>query len=316
MRGLISYLILTFLFAAPAWSQHTHFTTNKYHEHQAKELLFGVGATNMLSDLGGLNKDGSDYSPIDLEFLMTRYAFHIGRRWRFKPRWATKSLLQYGVFQGDDALTTEPYRNYRNIRVKTHLIEISQHLEWIIFNDEHFGKRYKIAGLKGMKNKNNLFYVIGGVSAFMYLPQAVGGPLLRGLRTEGQGLPGGPKQYGWVSLGLPVGIGYKIGIDALWRISFEFTWTKTFTDYFEDVSGEYYDNAAIYEAYGATSAFYADPSSKANPYWTAHGEYRGHKKTKDSYMILNFSIIRNITIKRAKRIKFNYRTKKGPRAKW
>lgn len=315
MRGLLTGFILCVLSIAPSWAQPTHFTTGDYYKHQSKEIYFGAGATNMLSDLGGLNRQGTDYTPLDLEWLMTRYAFHIGYRKRFKPRWCTKTIIQYGLFQGDDALTAEPYRNYRNIRVKTHLVEVAQHLEWIIWSNEHFGKRYKIQGLKGMRNKNNLLYVIGGVSGFLYFPQAVGGPFLRSLRTEGQGLPGAPKPYGFVNLGIPMGIGYKIGIDALWRLTIEFTWTKTFTDYFDDVSGTYYDNAAINDAYGATSAFYADPSSGANPNWTFHGEYRGHSKTKDSYMMLNFSLVRNITIKRSRKIRWRYKTK-APKARW
>ena len=304
------------LFTSVVYAQPTHFTTSDYHKHQAKEILFGVGATGLLGDLGGLNRQGTDYAPIDYEFLMTRYAFHLGYRYRFKPRFATKSLLQYGLLQGDDALTTEVYRNYRNIRVKTHLIEFSQTLEWIIFNNEHFGKRYRIAGLKGMRNKNTLIYLIGGVSGFAYFPQAPSGPFLRSLRTEGQGLPGAPKPYSYFSFGIPMGIGAKIGIDAVWRMSFEFTYTKTFTDYLDDVSGSYYDNAAIEAAYGPVSAYYADPSSKENPYWTAHGEIRGHPETKDAYLFLNVSLIRNITYKRSKRIKWRYNTRKGTKARW
>lgn len=317
-------MIGALLLCGSVYSQRTHFTTSRYWEDQKKEIYAGLSVSNFLSDLGGMNGLGKDYSPLDLEFVMTRPGGHIGYRYRFRPLFCTKSQLQYGILKGDDALTANFDRNYRNFRVHTHLIEFSQTLEWIIFNDEHYGKRYSIKGLKGMRNKNNIFYLTAGISGFMFLPQAPGGPFLRPLNTEGQGLPDGPKPYGvlpaglpmGLGLGIPMGVGYKLGIDLKWRLQFEFTWTKTFTDYLDDVSGTYYDNAAIYAAYGATAAYYADPSSHEFPGKTFHGETRGHPITKDSYMFLNISIVRNITVKRSKKIKFAGPRKKAPKAKW
>ena len=40
---------------------HTNFTTSDYWKGQRKEFFFGVGATNFLGDLGGLNQIGKDY---------------------------------------------------------------------------------------------------------------------------------------------------------------------------------------------------------------------------------------------------------------
>ena len=94
------------------------------------------------------------------------------------------------MLKGDDALTQQFDRNYRNLRVHTHVLELNQTLEFIVWSNEHFGKRYSIKGLKGHRNKNNLLYLIGGVTAFVFMPQAPGGPPLRMLNTEGQGLPG------------------------------------------------------------------------------------------------------------------------------
>ncbi len=305
-------VILCTVFFSGAFAQPTHFTTGDYWKHQRKEILFGVGATNFLGDLGGLNRIGTDYSPIDLEWVVTRPSGHIGFRYRLRPWIATKSILQYGVLKGEDALTNEPSRHYRNFSIRTHLIEFSQHFEFVLYNNEYFGKRYKIKGLKGMRNKNTIVYAIGGVSVFTYFPQgrADGGwTFLRPLNTEGQGLPGGPNDYGYVSLGIPMGIGCKIGLDALWRMTFELTYTKTFTDYLDDVSGVYYDNQAINDAYGSTAAALADPSSGEFETWTHPGEMRGDAKQKDAYFFFNVSFTRNITYKRSKKIKWQYRSR-------
>lgn len=308
LEKLILLCSFTFLYVS-AWAQPTHFTTNDYYKHQRKEIFFGVGATQCLTDLGGLNRIGTDYSFLDLEFSQTRIGGHFGFRYRLKPLWSTKTILQYGWFSGDDKTTNEPYRRNRNLNFSTHMFELSQHLEFIIFNNEHFGKRHSIKGLKGMRNKNTLVYIFGGGTIFTWLPKAKGGPFLRNLNTEGQGLPGGPKDYGYVNYGIPAGIGCKVGLDALWRITFELSYTKTFTDYFDDVSGVYYDNQAIQDAYGGTAAQYADPSNSAFYGWTYQGEQRGDAKQKDAYFFFNVSFVRNITYKRSRRIKWRYKAR-------
>lgn len=294
------------------FTQPTNFTTSDYWKHQRKEILFGVGATNFLGDLGGLNRIGTDYSPADLEWVVTRPSGHIGYRYRFRPWFLTKSLLSYGILKGDDALTNEPARHYRNLKVRTHIFEFSQQLEMIIFNNEHFGKRYKIYGLKGHRNKNTLVYLITGFSVFGYIPQGPGDggwTNLRPLHTEGQGLPGGPNPYKFINCGIPLGVGTKIGIDALWRLTFELTYTKTFTDYLDDVSSVYYDNSAIEANYGSTAAYFADPSSGEFSNWTNPGEMRGDSKQKDAYFFFNVSMVRNVTYKRSKKLKFQYRAR-------
>ena len=106
-----------------------------------------------------------------------------------------------------------------------------------------------------------------------------------------------------------MGDGVKIGIDALWRITFELTYTKTFTDYLDDVSSVYYDNSAIEAAYGPTAAYFADPSTGEFANWTNPGEMRGDSKQKDAYLFFNVSFARNITYKRSKKLKFQYRAR-------
>ena len=272
---------------------------------QRKEIFFGIGATQTLTDLGGLNRIGTDYSLADLEFSETRIGAHFGYRYRLRPLWATKTIFQYGWFSGDDKRTNEPFRHNRNLNFSTHMFELSQHLEFIIYNNEQFGKRNSIKGLSGMKNKNTLVYIFSGFSGFLYLPKAKGGAFLRPLNTGGQGLPGGPEKYGMFNYGIPFGLGFKVGIDALWRMTFELSYTKTFTDYFDDVSGTYYDFAGN----GITAPAEADPSNGVFTGWTAPGEIRGDAKQNDAYFFFNISAVRNITYKRTKRIKWRYKAR-------
>lgn len=307
LRLLLFGLPICLLCSGILYAQPSHFTTSDYWMSQKKELIFGVGASNFLGDLGGLDRIGTHFSPLDLEWNVTRPSGHIGFRYRFRPWFATKSMFQYAVLKGDDALTNEPSRRNRNLSFRTHLFEFSQNLEWIFFSYERFGKRYNIPGLKGIRNKNTVAYLFGGVAGFLYIPQGPGGggwTNLRPLKTEGQGLPGAEREkgYGLFSLGLPVGIGFKFGLDQIWRMSVELSYTQTFTDYLDDVSGTYYDNDVIRDNYGGTAAYFADPSNGEFPTWTHPGELRGDSRHKDGYVFLNVSFVRNITYKRTKRI--------------
>lgn len=307
MRKLLLILGICLLWSSVATAQwkNTNFTTSDYWKGQRKELFFGIGATNFLGDLGGLNRIGTDYSFMDLEWATTRVSGHIGYRYRLRPWIQTKTIIQYGVFRGSDQLTAEPFRRNRNLNFKTHLVELGQHLELIIYNNEHYGKRNKIPGLKGMKNKNNLVYIFSGVVGFIYIPMSQEGVPLRPLRTEGQGLPGGPKPYGLFSWGIPFGMGYKLGLDKVWRLSFELTYTKTFTDYLDDVSTVYYDWAGN----GIAEPALADRSNGAFPTWTGAGEQRGDDSQKDAYFWFNVSLVRNLQQKQGKKIKWKYKAR-------
>lgn len=273
-----------------------------------KHFRFGIGASNFLGDLGGLNRLGSHLSPVDIDFPTTRPSGHIGYRYRFSRYFATTTSFQYAILKGDDALTNEPYRRNRNLRFRTHLFELSQRLEFLFYGKSNRGytARYKMKGLRGSIFQNMDAYVFSGITGFGYIPQAPGPggwTNLRPLKTEGQGLPGGGETYGFLSWGVPVGAGFRIAFDPIWMFSLEVSYTQTFTDHLDDVSGVYYDNDAILDNYGSTSAYFADPSSGAFPTWTSTGELRGDSRHKDGYMFVNLSVVRYIGGTRTKRIK-------------
>ncbi len=145
-----------------------------------------------------------------------------------------------------------------------------------------------------MKNNRHSLYLFGGIGALYFNPK---GRLpnglytnLRPLHTEGQGLPNGPKQYSRLSICIPLGIYYKFIINKQYTLGVELGWYKTFTDYIDDVSTGYYDNASIAAAYGSTAAYMADPNLGNIPGYgkpDADGTLaqRGDKD-KDSYVTL------------------------------
>jgi len=113
------------------------------------------------------------------------------------------------------------------------------------------------------------------------------------LRTEGQGLKGGPKPYKLATITIPFGIGFRVGISRMWRLGLEATYVKTFSDYIDDVSGVYFDPSKYQSG---LAAHFSNPATQ-NLDWFNPGEQRGDPKHKDAYYHLNVILTRNITYK-------------------
>lgn len=279
-------------------AQHTNFNTQRNWSLNKKEIMFGLGATQFLGDLGGRDRIGTDYSLRDIDWSSTNIGGMVGFRYRFHPYWATSTTLNVGMVRGNDALTNEIIRNSRNLHFRSLIVELSQRIEFIVWANEKFGARYKVKGLKYARDKNDQIYVFGGVGATYYNPKAMyqgKWVALRPLKTEGQGLTDGAKPYGPVTLSIPMGIGFRMGLNRMWRIGLEAIYVKTFSDYIDDVSGVYYDPTVLASEVSATSAYLSNPSYQ-NSTWFNAGEQRGDKQ-KDAYFYLNVVVYRNITYK-------------------
>lgn len=278
------------------------------------EIFFALGGTQFLGDLGGRNRVGTQKSIVDLDFNSTRMGFGFGYRFRFHPMYATSTQIYVGLLDGKDANTDEIVRRSRNLSFRSPIVELSQRLEVIILSNEKVGARYKIKGLKGMRPKADVLYLFSGISGFYFNPQTqINGNWtnLRPLKTEGQGLPGGADEYGMFGLGIPFGIGFKLGIGNFWRLGMEFIYNKTFTDYIDDVSTDYYDPNILANQVGQDAVYAANPAIE-NHSWFVAGEQRGNPNDNDAYLFANIVLTRNITYPKQRgggRIKWKGRTK-------
>ena len=237
-----------------------------------KEVFFTMGTSNFLGDLGGRDQFGIDYSPVDMDLSATKTAFGIGARYKLLKWFNAVGKFNYLLLSGDDAFTKDKYRNNRNLNFKSSVLELSGRFE-IGYHSAKGGisNRYSIKKTLGRRMKLNThsLFIFGGVGTFFFNPKGRNSSgdyvRLRPLHTEGQGLPGGPKQYSNFSFCIPVGAFYKYTVDKQWSFGIEFSWRKTFTDYIDDVSTRYYDPIKLEENYGPLSAAMADPS-KGNIY--------------------------------------------------
>lgn len=266
-----------------------------------KEMVYGAGVTNFLGDLGGANQVGTNFVK-DLELSMTRPAVQVGYRYRILEQISLKGGLYYGLLRGDDKLTQEVFRNYRNLHFRSNTFELSAQGEFSI-TKEKVGHRYKIKNVRGKKGFNVNTYVFAGFGFMFFNPKAnLNGQwfALQPLGTEGQGLLLGSKKYSRFGVCIPYGLGAKYNLDKRSSIGLEIGVRKTFTDYIDDVSGDYYDNAAILANNGPIAAALADPSDKSHENWTIMGEQRGDPSDKDSYMFLMVTYTHKLTKRRTK----------------
>ncbi|TND08397.1 MAG: hypothetical protein FD123_2193 [Bacteroidetes bacterium] len=276
------------------------------------EISANLGAANFLGDLGGANRIGTN-GIRDLELSLTRPAVGLSLRYRTSRFVGFKANMFYARVNGDDKLTTEPYRNNRNLNFRSPIAELSTQIEFY-FTKERQGHIYKIKNVKGMKHIDMQAYAFIGVGGFFFNPQGkLGGAWynLLPLHTEGQGLKPGLKQYKRINICIPIGIGAKYAFDRRWSMGLEIGIRKTFTDYIDDVSTVYFDNDTISQYYGPTAAYFADPSLH-NPSVTpvsgieitGAGQQRGDPTDNDSYMFVTLTVNYKIAKLRKHKPKF------------
>ncbi|HRH37280.1 MAG TPA: DUF6089 family protein [Flavobacteriales bacterium] len=269
-----------------------YFRQSSYWKTHREEVEFGFGVSNFLGELGGRNQIGSPFV-WDLEFSQTKPAASLAYRYYLARKMALRGRLTYGVLAGNDNLTKEPFRQNRNLSFKSDVVEFSLVFEIHLYNEE-LGHQYDLRGVKGTKSSRVGFYLFGGIGGFYFDPRAQFNNQwvrLKPLGTEGQGLPGGAASYNNIQVCVPMGAGIRRAFTKQWSGGLEIQYTKTFTDYIDDVSGVYYDREAIRAANGDIAAYLADPNLNTPELagQTSVGQQRGDDTDLDAYLFLKFT---------------------------
>lgn len=283
-----------------------YFRTADYWKTHRGEITVGLGASNFLGELGGRNQIGTNFI-WDLEISQTRPAISLAYRYYLRERLSLRTTITYGVLAGNDNLTTEYARNTRNLSFKSDLFEGAVILEYHPFLEE-LGHLFDLRGVKGTRSSRIGLYGFVGVGACYFDPKAKFNNTwvrLRPLHTEGQGLPNGPAEYSNFSICIPMGIGIRKQMSKQISLGVELQYSKTFTDYIDDVSGNYYDNTAIRDNFGDIAAYLADPNLTGGRY--GEGEQRGDPTDNDAYLF--FKLQMNYKLYRYKSRNKHYRTR-------
>lgn len=142
--------------------------------------------------------------------------------------------------------------------------------------------------------------VYSGISLFYFNPQAFDTEVnkwvnLRSLGTEGQLIFGG-QGYSKLGIGLVSGLDFKVEVHNGVLFGLGVNFTKTFTDYLDDVSGTYADNAQL-SLQSQQAARLADrhiTASKSD--WLPYNEgfQRGNPSSKDWFYFIKLGFYKRI----------------------
>ncbi|OWP62793.1 hypothetical protein CDA63_12120 [Hymenobacter amundsenii] len=206
---------------------------------------------------------------------------------RFAPRISGRASLSYGRITGDDSKAADQndqdykFRYNRNMNFRNDIVELA------------------VVGMFDLvENRNNYIkrpdfvpYLFGGVAVMHHNPKgenASGNIVnLQPLRTEGQS-----SGYNLTQFVIPFGAGARYKLNKAFDIGLELGFRKTFTDYLDDVSGNYVANRSVLAAGDAQYFGWDITREFPGTYTKAQqgGEMRGKSNEKDWYTTLGVSV--------------------------
>lgn len=194
-------------------------------------------------------------------------------------KFSIKGGITYGKVNGDDLNNTR-YKN-RNLNFSSNIADANLCLQYdFLLMDE---------------NRKFTPYIFAGVGIFHFNPytfydsQKV---FLQPLGTEGQGLSIYPdkKMYALTQFEIPYGIGFKYRLSNQILIGLEFSSRFLFTDYLDDVSGNYPDENELLKQRGQLAVDVSFRGNEIDPSLSfPSGGRRGNPDLKDNYYTSAFT---------------------------
>jgi hypothetical protein len=225
--------------------------------------------------LGGVSNYQGDLLPIVFTFRQAQPAFNANVKYQLTNHFYIRGGIAAGAVRGDDKKNRD-YLQLRNLNFQSRISEINAGIEYDLISLEKFPVTpYFFTGI-GLFHFNPYTYDQSGQKFY-----------LQPLRTEGQGLPEYPdrKPYSLTQLCWPLVAGMKYEPCINFQISIEFGFRKLFTDYLDDVSNTYVDEAVLLAERGAKSAelaYRGDELPGGDPNYPK-GMVRGNKSEMDWY---------------------------------
>lgn len=223
-----------------------------------------------LTLFGGFSNYSGDLQDKRFTLDQAHVGLGAGLSYEFAPKWNLHGTLKKGKVSGDDKYSNDPLKKARNLNFVSDIYELALTVEYS-FND--------------LYEKNWTPYVFAGGAFFHFNPKAKGGVALRPLSTEGQGFIDGRDPYKLFAFSVPVGGGIRVRVSDNVYLGYEIGFRATLTDYIDDVSKTYVDQALLLQNRGQTAvdlAFRGDEVKPDAPY-PAQGAVRGSPKYKDFY---------------------------------
>jgi len=232
-----------------------------------------------LTFFGGFSNYSGDLQEKRFTLEQSHPAVGAGLSYEVAPKLLVRGELKYGKVGGDDKRSTDTMLLHRNLNFRSQIFEASLMGDFSLFD-------------MGMRSRKFTPYIFAGVSLYRFNPytyDAAGNKaFLRDLGTEGQGLPEYPDRhpYKLIQLAIPFGGGFRFKINENTYLGYEIGLRKLFTDYLDDVSTTYADEAALLAGNGAKAvelAFRGDELKDDPLSYPPRNTVRGGPKFKDWY---------------------------------
>ena len=237
-----------------------------------------LNAQNLhISLRAGFDNYQGDLQQKRFTFSQMKPVFSLGARYDITDHFLARTFFSMGNLQATDSKNKSSFLQKRNLSFETKLWEWELGGQYNILSlNDHWWTPYVFAG-GALFHVKPFAYDASGTKVF-----------LQPLSTEGQGLIAGKKTYRSLQLAIPFGIGAEYALNEDMRIGLELGYRKTFTDYIDDVSSTYVDEAILTNQRGPLSAAMAYrgdelPGGAAYP---PAGEIRGSSRYKDAYYFI------------------------------
>jgi opacity protein-like surface antigen len=207
-----------------------------------------------------------------ISFSQTKPILSLGARYDLTEHLTARSYFSFTSLKADDKKGGTTMQQ-RNLNFKTKILDWELTAQYSLFNLNY---RWWTP------------YVFAGIGVFHFKPytndSAGNKTFLQPLSTEGEGFVPGVKNYKLTQFSIPIGLGAEYSLNEDMRLGIEFGYRKTFTDYIDDVSTVYVDQAALLNARGQTAVDLAwRGDEKGGGSYPAAGYPRGNSKRKDGY---------------------------------
>ena len=170
-------------------------------------------------------------------------------------------------------------------------------LEWGVLGELNLLPFNRFIEQGDIRHYNFTPFIYGGLNVFHFNPKTYYNGqwiALQPLSTEGQNTSiNADRNYRLTQLALPFGFGFKYQLTPELTIAYEMGARKTFTDYLDDVSGNYTDLSVLASEKGSLAAelsYRGDEIFGKELTSSYLGEQRGNSSNKDWYLINSLSI--------------------------
>ncbi len=242
-----------------------------------------VAQKNFYLDLfGGFSNYQGDLQEKRFTTEQARLAFAVGGRYYLSSQIAARVNFTIASITASDLNNKKDVLRARNLNFRSTITEANLLLDYTFLD---------------LNTSRISPYVFGGIAVFHFNPytfDSTGSKFyLKPLSTEGQGLTAYPgrKNYRLTQLAIPFGGGLRWRLGDNMMLSYEIGLRKTSTDYLDDVSKTYVDQADLLSERGAKAVELAYRGNEKNgPPYPAVGTIRGSEKFKDWYYVSGLTI--------------------------